>query len=201
MKKHDIVKAALNEFSRNSYDNASVNTIIQESHTSKGTFYHYFKHKEELYEYLVNTMLREKISFLEERKENATTEKTDNIFDLFRSQVDTSIDFSLAHPEYTAFGIQVRKEPNQDIREKILKNMGIVSSEYYHDVIQENMQKGFVRNDLPIDFMAGMISYMLIHFMEFLQETGCEISIENKKHIKTQYNYFISFLEKGLSFK
>ena len=45
--KSRIVKAAWNLFYKNGYDNTTVEEIINASKTSKGTFYHYFKGKEE----------------------------------------------------------------------------------------------------------------------------------------------------------
>ena len=49
MKKDDIINSAIEEFGKYDYDRASVNAIIENSRTSKGTFYHYFANKEELY--------------------------------------------------------------------------------------------------------------------------------------------------------
>jgi len=198
MKKNDIIKAALGEFSKNSYDNASVNNMIKESQTSKGTFYHYFKNKEELYLYLADIILRDKINFFKKTERENETQNPKNIFELFRLQVEKSIDFSLAYPEYTAFSIQTRKETNEIIQEKMMKRMEFVSSDYY-SIIKENIDKGIIRKDLPIDFTVKILSYMLTRFLEFLQTMDCELSIDNKNYIKEQYHYYISFIEKGLS--
>mgnify|MGYP002539826609 CR=1 FL=1 len=44
-----ILDAAMEEFSRNGYDGASLNTVCAEKGISKGIIYHYFKDKDELY--------------------------------------------------------------------------------------------------------------------------------------------------------
>lgn len=89
MKKDYIIAAALTEFSNNSYDNASVNTIIKESETSKGTFYHYFKTKEDLYVSLAELVLQEKIDFFKkaESQKGGTTLQAKSIFELLRLQL------------------------------------------------------------------------------------------------------------------
>ena len=46
--KSRIVKAAWNLFYKNGYEQTTVEDIINASKTSKGTFYHYFKSKEDL---------------------------------------------------------------------------------------------------------------------------------------------------------
>ncbi len=44
-----IIGAAMEEFSKNGYDQASTNTICKQYGISKGVIYHYFKDKDELY--------------------------------------------------------------------------------------------------------------------------------------------------------
>ncbi|WP_394923980.1 TetR/AcrR family transcriptional regulator [uncultured Robinsoniella sp.] len=44
-----ILHAAIEEFGRNGYDNASLNAALAQSGISKGLVYHYFKNKDELY--------------------------------------------------------------------------------------------------------------------------------------------------------
>ena len=46
-KKEQLVEAALREFGRSSFEQASLNSILQEAGVSKGVFYHHFAHKEE----------------------------------------------------------------------------------------------------------------------------------------------------------
>lgn len=222
MKKEDIIAVALTEFSKNSYDNVSVNTIIKDSQTSKGTFYHYFKTKEELYISLAERVLEDKIGYFNQLENKSHNNKKQeslaepnpvyqansnsefsqiplNIFDLLRQQVDKSIDFSLKYPKYTAFSIQVRNEPNEALKEKILQIMGAASSDYYATIIKESREKGFIRRDLPLEFTVCILSYMLTRFLEFMQSMNCELSIENKEYIKEQYGYYIDFMERGLS--
>lgn len=49
-----ILNAAIVEFSRTSYAEASINKIIQMSKIPRGSFYMYFENKEELYNYLLD---------------------------------------------------------------------------------------------------------------------------------------------------
>lgn len=47
--KEKILQSALEEFSVNSYEKASMNRICSNGHISKGIIYHYFKDKDDLY--------------------------------------------------------------------------------------------------------------------------------------------------------
>ncbi len=199
MKKNDIVIAALRQFSKHSYDSASVNTIIKDSHTSKGTFYHYFNNKEALYVHLAEKVLMDKINYFKNIELENHTKDIKNIFDLLHSQVEKSIDFSIDFPEYVAFIIQVRKETNEILREKVLSKMGDVSSEYYSPIIKEHINNGIIRKDLPTDFIVRLVAYLLTNFLEFMKTMGCSLSIDNKDYIKEQYHHYINFIERGLS--
>ena len=58
-KKKTLLQAAINEFSKKSYDDASINQMIQESDISRGSFYMYFHDKEDLYFYLLGKFWRQ----------------------------------------------------------------------------------------------------------------------------------------------
>ena len=49
-----IMNVALNEFSKFGKDDVSLNRILKTANISKGVFYHYFKDKEELFNFLIN---------------------------------------------------------------------------------------------------------------------------------------------------
>lgn len=59
-KKEAILVAALDEFCAYDYAQASLNRIIRNSSTSKGTFYHYFESKEDLYHTLLLQVAQKK---------------------------------------------------------------------------------------------------------------------------------------------
>lgn len=49
-----LVKAGIKLFALNSYSDVSVDNIVAEAGISKGSFYYYFKSKDEFYKYLLN---------------------------------------------------------------------------------------------------------------------------------------------------
>lgn len=61
-----IVDAAMEEFSRNGYEQASTNTICSQYSISKGVIYHYFKDKDELYLICVQNCFDALTEYLEE---------------------------------------------------------------------------------------------------------------------------------------
>ncbi|MDP3045616.1 MAG: TetR/AcrR family transcriptional regulator, partial [Bacillota bacterium] len=51
--KEPIVEAAMDEFAKQDFFSASLNRIIQNAGISKGSMYHYFHNKEDLYLYIL----------------------------------------------------------------------------------------------------------------------------------------------------
>ena len=69
-KRETILSVALTEFSRNDFENASINMIIKEAKTSKGNFYYYFNNKEELYLTLLKEAWQKKMKYMSAIDEN-----------------------------------------------------------------------------------------------------------------------------------
>ena len=58
-KRIKIINSAMEEFSRNTYQKASTNKIVEKAGISKGSLFNYFQSKEKLYEYLETFSIRE----------------------------------------------------------------------------------------------------------------------------------------------
>lgn len=50
---NELIRAALDEFSIHSYENASLNKIIKNAGISKGLFYYHFDDKKALYSFIL----------------------------------------------------------------------------------------------------------------------------------------------------
>ena len=66
-----IVSTAWKLFYKQGYDNTTVDEIIEQSHTSKGAFYHYFKGKDSLLSSL---------SYLFDKKYESVIKEIDEIY-------------------------------------------------------------------------------------------------------------------------
>lgn len=61
-KQNRLIKAGYNEFSNRSIHESSMNKILRKANIPKGSFYQYFYDKEEFYWYIVNKVVRERIT-------------------------------------------------------------------------------------------------------------------------------------------
>lgn len=80
-KKTRIMEAAIKEFSCKMYDEASINQIIKEADISRGSFYQYFEGKDDLYFFMIKTIVEATAyTFLKE-----LITKSEDIFSIYES--------------------------------------------------------------------------------------------------------------------
>lgn len=109
-KQDKIIKSAYNEFSKNTYEKASLFLIAQNSQISRASLYCYFKDKEDLYKYLVYNIMKPHI-------DNVLTQKSNQPFYLAKSLFDYFVSFY--------------KKPEQSFVSTMLKNMNPSTISYF----------------------------------------------------------------------
>lgn len=97
-KQDRIIKAALEEFSKNSFNDASITSIVRKAEISRGSFYQYFGNKENLYQYLVNKL------YVKHRQDlyNTIKKNSGNLYDSLIDFYNQYID-EVMTSEYFAF--------------------------------------------------------------------------------------------------
>jgi TetR/AcrR family transcriptional regulator len=198
MKRDDILDAALEEFSKYDYDRASINSIIKNSDTSKGTFYHYFESKEALYLELIKLASQEKLKYLKEKISVADTTKDMSIFGLIKKQMENSIHFGLTNPKFAKFSVKVANETNTHIKEEAQATIGSSVSDYLKQLINNEISNGRIRDDLPKEFIFEIFGYMMTRFNDFIAHGGIIIDISNEEKIMNYISYYLDFMENGL---
>ena len=201
MKRDHIVDAAFEEFGKFDYDGASINAIIEQSNTSKGTFYHYFPSKKDLYMTLVRQVADEKMAYMQKLAVTSREKTPGTLFDMLRDQIEASIRFSAEYPHYARFSARIANETRKDIRKKIDAMVGGKTHELFNRLVREHLERRNLRDDLSADFITRIFIFMISRFNEFLQEMGVEIEVENMDRIMQVLNEYIDFLENGLAGK
>ncbi len=137
--KQRIVKAAWNLFYKKGYDGTTVEDIIAQSKTSKGTFYHYFKGKEAL--------LNSLSDLFDEKYEELTADMSQEMsaydkllylnHELFY-MIETSVDINLLASLYSA---QLITKDH-----KSLSDSGRFYFQLLNEIISEGLASGEFKN-------------------------------------------------------
>ena len=189
-KKEQLVEAALREFGRSSFEQASLNSILQEAGVSKGVFYHHFAHKEELYLHVAGVLLQRKKDYM-----MAHMTKEDlggDFFSTLRSQIRLGLRFGRECPEMARFSDRLMQERGNDIFNRVMETYNANQDAAVQALIQQAIRAGDLRRDLPATFVTSILVFLLQHINEILDTRGVD-DYENK------VDDLLKFMESGLS--
>jgi len=193
-KRDDIIGAAIKEFGENSYDAASINKIIKESGTSKGTFYHYFSDKKSLYFSIIEDCVKIKQQYFAQMMEQVKHGEND-FFEMMKAQAKAGAVFMRENPGLYKFGTQFIKEQSKIKDEFASKYLPEVSGSFMEIVEAGIAGKNFSKR-YPAEFTARIIGYMTLNYYDVLFDKDETPSPEK---IEKMLDLLFDFLKKGLS--
>ena len=190
-RKNELIEAALDEFSTNSYEHASLNKIIKIADISKGTFYYHFEDKKALYLFLVGIAGGAQAEFINKRMEEQGLKGKD-IFEDLKLQFKFAGEFAVANPKYYKFITMFVKESeiNKDIKDPFEGSTDIL----FDEMIKKAIENGNFCDRFPIDFTKKLMRYLFTNYFGIFSEDG---DYKLEKMLKNANN-FVDFLKYGL---
>ncbi len=146
-----LFEAALTEFSQHSFSGASLNDIIKASGLSKGSFYHRFADKMDLYLCMMDVISQKKAVYAMDMPPSS-----DDFFEQLRHILRHSLDFALQEPRFDAFWRRYLAE-GPDVKEAVSRafpNRGTGS----FDALLESGNFRF-----PAPFVSGVVNLLVSH--------------------------------------
>lgn len=192
-KRDDIIGAALAEFGENSYDMASVNRIISLSGTSKGTFYHYFKDKKELYFTIIEDAVRTKQAYFTEMLSEIRV-NGGGFFDILKAQAKAGAYFMRENPALYKFGNRFAREEGS-IRDEVYGKILPGISASFSDVIAAAVVGGSFSDRFPADFIEKIVSYLMLNYYDIFFGAGETPEIAE---LVERLDMLIDFMKNGL---
>ena len=188
--KQKLMDTALDEFIAHGYEQASINRILNRAGMSKGQFYYHFKNKESLYMALIDMLIEQKKSFL-----NNTMQPEDfqqDIFGIFKTQIRHGLAFAAQYPAINGFGQSFVREKGNAIYEKAMSENSFEENQSINQLIEMAYQRGEFREDLPLTFIKRTIGYLFDHVADF-------VDLTQPTEAENNLNYLIDFMRKGLA--
>ncbi len=154
LRKNQILDCSKKIFSEKGYYETYVEEVIKEARVGKGTFYRYFKNKEDLF---ISVLIK----FLNEWEEFASIDivefKRDNINDLFMTLISRSFKFFQDNEELCNIYLRVGPGLN-NIFEPYLVRFEQQMLNYIILYLQEGIKLGIIKQDLDIELAANMVA-------------------------------------------
>lgn len=153
-----LFDAALTEFAAKPFGNASLNDIIKTSGISKGSFYHKFKDKMDLYLCVMDVISRQKAAFTKD----LPPQLPDDFFERLRLLFRQGLEFSQLEPRYYAFW-RLHMAEGAEVKDAVNRAFPNRRSGPLDTLIESAIEDGQFSKAFPVPFVSGIINLLVGH--------------------------------------
>lgn len=186
-RREPLIEAALNEFVRQGYEQASLNDILAASGVSKGKFYHYFDSKQALYLGLVELLIQRK---KEHFAANPVGEQK-GFFSTLRAQLDAGQRFALAQPDLYRFSQAFLRERGTPIYTVVMETYGLGGDSAVAQLVAAYHARGAFAESLSLEFVTRAVLLVLNGLPQLLD-------LSSPEDLNAHLDELMGFLERGL---
>lgn len=149
-RKEKIIQVSKNLFLTKGYSKTTVNDIIKEINIAKGTFYYYFKSKEEVLSSVVDMQVNQMISKTDSIREQENLSLQERIINIFMAQSKTSnVEEQMLR--------DMHKQENLLMLQKYSEKMIHALTPVLSDIIEEGNRRGIFHADYPHEYMEMLL--------------------------------------------
>jgi AcrR family transcriptional regulator len=189
-RRNDIIDKAEKLLTKHGYDNTSVAAIIDKVGIAKGTFYHYFKSKDELLDAIVDRMLHEIWDQADIIVDNENLDAISKFFGFFKV-------FRTISKGREKLVEDIHKEENAHIHLKLEKKMYPVITPKFEKIIRQGNDEGVFNTKYPAE--AATVIMVSIAALTPVQEHTHAIK-RGEPNIE-QMDMFFDLMERILGMK
>jgi AcrR family transcriptional regulator len=176
-KQNRIVEAAIDEFSSNPYEIASINQIVKNSDIAKGSFYQYFENKEDLYRYIIDICVNEKSEYIKTSLQRVDYMST---FDKLREVYKSMIRFAQDNEKYSSVLDHMYKIDDLKLRNEILESYVLVKTNVFNILVEAGVEEYELKSRIDIEFISTLLYDMSIFIKEYKEKKGHYFNYESK---------------------
>lgn len=159
-KRSRIIEFAIQEFAENSYDTASISNIVREAGIAKGSFYQYFTDKQDLYRYLIELGIDEKLNLI---KDLPAGDLSGDLFEYIHRLFQSAVKFEFTEPglarvAYRAF---VEEIPFPEMVEEIRRRG---PTQLFRQLLTQGIHRGEISPWADVDLAAFLMETAFYQF-------------------------------------
>ncbi len=160
-KKQIIFEAAVQEFSTRRFSEASINQIVKTAEISRGSFYQYFKDKEDIYLYMMTEIGKEKMEII---KGVGSFNPDADFFEAYIYMIKVILEWSKAKPVYNRIAMLMEIDDSEFIakmRERLNEGFTVLCK-----MIERDQQRGLIKPEVDAELVVEMIYTLNMHFLK-----------------------------------
>jgi len=187
-KRQMIVRAAMEEFSKASYSEASTNQICKKGQMAKGSFYQYFQDKQDLYDYVMTLANSVKIEFFAKSLEQLPNM---GLLDQVKLVYVKGVEFARKHPMYAALGDKFSKETDEAAKSAVLEGTVQQAGTFFEVLIQQGKSRGEIVESVSTVALAKLLQTLNQTVYEHMLEQYGSVDYE---HHEKEMHVFVEEL-------
>jgi len=195
-KKQQILDQGLKAFAENNFEDASLNLILEAAGVSKGTFYHYYQDKMDLYLELVGLCIEKKADYIASLP-NADLHFSmdDDFFSAIKKQAMINIGFMEAYPLHYRVTLKLSNE-EEKVKTAIRQKHSRKLEGGFSDMIDMAYLKGEFNTKYPKGFVKNVLSHLMTHYGDLLFPNREQVSADS---VEATLDLYFEFLKNGFS--
>lgn len=165
-KQENLIKIALEEFSNQDYNSASLSRIVRQAGIAQGSLYQYFANKKDLYLYLLDLLCKTKLSFVQNNYPSAL--KMD-FFEYLSWIFEINLQFDLAHPAFSRLAYRAFYGDLPFVDPEI-EQMKQASSEFILQIIIKGIEEKDIDPDIDSDLAIFVVETLINSINKYIPE-------------------------------
>jgi AcrR family transcriptional regulator len=198
-KKNKILDAAVDEFSRHGFRQASVNRMVERIGIAKGSLFQYFGNKEGLFKVIFNYAVELVRQSLRQVKRETSSA---DFFERIKESMLAGIRFIEHHPRVYRIYLKMIFQEDFPLRAEFLQQVHLFSAEYLRPVVEAGIARGDIRPGIDVEMAVFMLDALMDRFLQahcvpFL-DAGAGIFKAPSDELERKIDEFIKLLRIGM---
>lgn len=199
-KQENVMRAAINEFSKQGFEKGNIGAIAKRAGVAKGSMYQYFENKRELFLYSVKWSTE--LLVKKYQKYMITPDKEINMFDYLYESSKTVILQMREERELAVFIQDVFLGKYKDLMDESMVYMLKISEEYTLHLIRQGKKNGYIRTDIDDKLLCLFITGASYKFKEYMmskaRSLGEDIMDEPFEAYENEVRALIELIKNGM---
>ncbi|MTI65323.1 MAG: TetR/AcrR family transcriptional regulator [Firmicutes bacterium] len=186
-KRTRILNAAIDEFSKYSYEKASITRIVNTANIAKGSFYQYFENKLDLFRHIFMISADEKLKYL---KPTLDKMESEDFFTTLRNLYVAGIEFVKENYKLSQIADRLMKSNNENLKNEIFGETKPKSNHFLKVLLLKGIKRGEIDSSIDVELVSVMLTNLSFTITEYYLKT-------NEKGIVTDdYSDLMEMVEK-----
>ena len=198
-KQENVMRAAINEFSKHGFEKGNIGDIAKSAGVAKGSMYQYFENKRELFLYSVQWSTE--LIMKKYQKYMVIPEKI-NFFDYLYNISKTLLIQIREERDLAIFIQDVFLGKYKNLMDESMEYMMKVSDEYLLQYIHQGQKNGYIRKDIDDKLLCIFATGVSYRFKEYMlnkaRNLGEDIIDEPFECYEAEFKAMIELMKNGM---